>query len=144
MSKNILVSVDGTTADDRAIKYALDNFPDANITTIHTIDTTKFVYDVGGGGLAPIGMWCDELLRRADIIHESAQTLADSYGVQLNSVTRIGRPASEILKYTEEEDIEHIVVGESDSMGIRHIIFGSTAQTVTRSAAVPVTVTPQV
>jgi hypothetical protein len=48
---NVLVAVDGSPLAERTLTYALENFPDATITTIYVINPVEPVIDVEAGGL---------------------------------------------------------------------------------------------
>jgi len=62
-------------------------------------------------------------------------------------VTRVevlrGDPAEEIIKYSESEEIDLIVMGTHGRKGLEKVIFGSVADQVVKNSAVPVmTVNP--
>ncbi len=53
---------------------------------------------------------------------------------------RAGHPCDEILKVAEEEDVDLILLGNSDRRGLGWVISGSVANEVRRRSAVPVLV----
>jgi nucleotide-binding universal stress UspA family protein len=57
-------------------------------------------------------------------------------------VTVDGTPATQILRYTEEADIDLIIMGTHGRTGLAHIVMGSVAEHVLRHAARPVLTVP--
>lgn len=53
-------------------------------------------------------------------------------------IIRSGDPAAEIMKTTESEDIDLVVMGTHGYKGLEHAIFGSVAEKVVKNSAVPV------
>ncbi|MDS0300197.1 universal stress protein [Halogeometricum sp. S1BR25-6] len=140
MSGKILVATDGSPLAERAVRYAVETFPDASVTTIHVIDPVDAVIAAEAGGLPEAEVWFDDARERAAAIHEAAEAIAAEYGVELDSATVVGRPGREILDYAEEHDIDQIVVGSHGRRGLDRAIFGSVAETVMRRGRRPVTV----
>jgi nucleotide-binding universal stress UspA family protein len=54
------------------------------------------------------------------------------------TASRMGVPANEIVRFAEEESIELIIMGTHGWTGFRHLILGSTAENVVRTASCPV------
>lgn len=61
-------------------------------------------------------------------------------GVDVETILTTGRPARRILETVETADVDHVVMGNRGRSGIRRVLFGSVAETVTRRASVPVTI----
>ena len=51
---------------------------------------------------------------------------------------RTGAPAEEIARVVDEESIDLVVMGTHGATGLRHLILGSTAENVVRTANCPV------
>ncbi len=58
--------------------------------------------------------------------------------VRLTQVVRSGHPASEIRKFSQEENVDLIVMATHGRTGVRHALLGSVAEKVVRLSAVPV------
>jgi nucleotide-binding universal stress UspA family protein len=58
--------------------------------------------------------------------------------VPLRVTVAVGEPAEEILRVAREEWIDLIVMGTHGRTGVRHLLFGSVAEEVTRQAPCPV------
>ena len=140
MPDSVLVAFDGSPPSERALTYAVENFPNATITATYVINPIDSIVDVESGGLPVAEQWYDDAQERATAIQTTARTLAADHGVELNTVTGVGKPAREILEYAAEHDIDQIVMGSHGRSGIDRAILGSVAEAVTRRARVPVTI----
>jgi nucleotide-binding universal stress UspA family protein len=140
MPDMILVPLDGSPLAGRALRYAVENFPTASVTTIYVINPVDSIFVAETGGLPAADEWYEKAQNRAAAIHEDARAIADEYDVELTTVTEVGRPAHEILDYADEHGIDQIIMGSHGRDGIERAILGSVAETVTRSGQRPVTV----
>jgi nucleotide-binding universal stress UspA family protein len=140
MSETILVPLDGSPLAGRALRYAVENFPTASVTTIYVINPVDSIFVAETGGLPAADEWYEKAQNRAAAIHEDARAIADEYDVELTTVTEVGRPAHEILDYADEHGIDQIIMGSHGRDGIERAILGSVAETVTRSGQQPVTI----
>jgi nucleotide-binding universal stress UspA family protein len=140
MPDNVLVAFDGSSLSERALTYALETFPDATITTLYVINPVDSVIDVEAGGLPIAEDWYDNAQERARTIHTTATDLAAEHDTDLDTSTEIGRPATAILEYADDNNIDQIVIGSHGRSGIDRALLGSVAETVTRRAQIPVTV----
>jgi len=57
---------------------------------------------------------------------------------EVKTCCRIGIPARDIVRMAEEEQVDLIVMGTHGWTGLRHLILGSTAENVVRTAKCPV------
>lgn len=78
-------------------------------------------------------------------VEENARTALDAVGdecrKQVADVTvhsRTGIPASEIVLFAREESVDLIIMGTHGRTGFSHLLVGSTAETVVRTAHCPV------
>ena len=53
---------------------------------------------------------------------------------------RVGRPATEIVAFTELPGVDLVVMGTRGQTGVRRLVFGSTAEEVARLSSAPVMV----
>ncbi len=85
----------------------------------------------------------------AEVIKDAENNLATlsesilSDDVTPRLVVRLGRPAEEILKVAEEEDVDAICIATHGRTGLAHIVFGSVAQRVVRRAQCVVVTVPR-
>lgn len=132
MSRTILVPIDDSERSTEALKFALENDPDARFVVIHVHEP---VY-----GESLVGQ--DEEEADADALFEEARSIAEEYGVELETVTDKGKrtPSEAIVEYAENNPVEKIVIGSHGREGASRVLLGSVAENVTRESPVPVTV----
>lgn len=58
--------------------------------------------------------------------------------VEVRGISRVGYPAEEIIRYSNENDISLVLVSRHGQSGIRQWVLGSTADKVIRASRVPV------
>jgi nucleotide-binding universal stress UspA family protein len=58
--------------------------------------------------------------------------------MEVSAHSRAGAPAEEIVRFAEEHSADLIIMGTHGWTGVRHLILGSTAENVVRSAHCPV------
>ena len=63
-------------------------------------------------------------------------------GTKFRIVTKSGREAEEIIKFSKNEKVDLIVMGTHGRTGIEHVILGSVAEKVIQHSAFPVFVIP--
>ena len=140
MSKRVLVPIDGSEQSDVALDHALKEFSEDDITVLHVIDPADAGYN------APVGIpggseeWYEAAREDARILFDEAQSVADEYGVTLDTAEELGRPSRTIVEFAEENGFDQIVMGSHGRSGVSRILLGSVAETVVRRATVPVTV----
>jgi nucleotide-binding universal stress UspA family protein len=140
MPVNVLVAIEGSPLSERALRYAIETFPNASITSIYVINPIDSIVDVEAGGLQVAEGWYEDAKAEATRIHTTATDLAAEREPELVTVTEVGKPAKAILEYAADHDIDQIVMGSHGRSGIERALLGSVAETVTRRARIPVTV----
>lgn len=141
MARQILVPVDGSSQAREAFEYALEEFPNDAFVALTVLNPNE----VSAGG-TEMGMvsytneWMEIEEQRAEERFEEIQAIADERDRPLETETTLGRPASAIVEYAEEHDIDQIVMGSHGRDGVTRILLGSVAETVVRRAPCPVTV----
>lgn len=135
----ILTAVDFSESSDHAFEYALTlarQFQ-AELTVLHVINEPV---DLRGFYVPHISF---EQLEKE--IEEGAEKMMETFcqtrmGGFTGYTTAIttGIPYEEILRKAQESGTSLIVMGTHGRTGIDHLIFGSTAERVVRSAACPV------
>lgn len=142
MSKRIVVPVDDSDRSVDALEFAVDEFPDAEITALHVLDPGDFYAATGvdGGAMANYEQIYERHEQQADRILENAVDLAADRGVEIDTDRVIGGISRSIVDYVEEHDADQIVVGSHGRTGASRILLGSVAETVARRSPVPVTI----
>jgi nucleotide-binding universal stress UspA family protein len=86
-----------------------------------------------------------ELIRRIDVIKKDAMERLKRFGdtrqTSFRPLIREGNPAKEIVKVSEEEGIDLIVMGKKGLSALEKLFIGSVANQVLRSSKVPMLLT---
>lgn len=130
---HVLVPTDGSEQAAAALEYAFDLFPEGDITVLSVVEVTTFPDD-------PRKTPTEAAEDHAEEALQTAQDLAEEHGRSVYTATVHQSAASGIIDYTEDNDIDHIVMGSKGQSGLTRILLGSVAETVVRRAPVPVTV----
>jgi len=138
MTDRLLVPLDGSPQSQEALGYALETFPDATIVLAHVL--TPVDGGVGPDGLLvdPSGVVADQQERAEELFDEAEEIAGDDRTIERELLA--GRPATEIVSYAKEHDIDGIVMGSHGRDGAARLLLGSVSETVVRRSPVPVTV----
>ncbi|WP_137290568.1 universal stress protein [Natronorubrum halophilum] len=140
MPDRILVPVDGSNRSDEALEYAIETFPDAEITALHVVE-------LGQGDLGTFSGMRGDIpgdeaeLERSEAILEAARERGDEHGVEIETERGRGRPDRLIVARSDDGDYDLIVIGSHGRDGLARVLLGSVAEKVTRRSPVPVLVT---
>jgi len=140
MASRILVPIDDSDHASQALKYALDNYPDAEITVLHVVGVPSMMMGEATG-LALEDDISEAAAKRAKPIFKRAREIADERGREISTVVGIGHPARQILDRAEEYDA--IVLGAHGadwSRATRRFLVGNVTETVSKRAPVPVVI----
>ena len=139
--KNILVATDFSTAADTALTYgrALARTFAATLHVVHVVgDASSLAYGADGY----VATLPDLQLE----IEDAARTQLDNLLVDSDerplptrrTLLRSNAPAAVIVDYAGREDIDLIVTGTHGRGAIAHLLLGSVAERVIRTAQCPV------
>ena len=138
MVSRILVPMDDSEFAERALKYALDNFPNAEISVLHVVGVPSPMM-----GEASALMLEDDLeeaaANRAEPVFERARELAAEHDRSVDTIVGLGHPARNILD--RAADFDTIVIGshgEDWHNAPRQYLIGNIAETVSKRAPIPV------
>lgn len=137
MGQNILVPVDDSECSKTGLKYAIENFPDADITALHAMEG-------GGGDLIGMGSGGAEIPDEemvedhAERILTAASSLAEEEGKDIDTVEIRGRPDRAIVKHAKDADYDLVVMGSHGRDSAARVLLGSVAEKVVRRAPIPV------
>lgn len=138
MGDRILVPYDGSNSSEAALRFSFEKFPDANVVVLHVVE--PFAEHTEAGSEAYRGEWGETAGEYATETLERAKDIATEYDRDVETAWRYGRPGNTILEYTEEETIDHVVMGSHGRSGLDRLLLGSVAETTMRRSPVPVTV----
>ena len=132
--KRILAPTDFSEYSDAAIDYACalaDKF-DSQLHLLHVLEVHASSTPVFGAGLA-----FNPRVRESRTAADKALEQVAS-GRAAVRATAEGPTFLEILRYAKENNIDIIVMGTHGRSGLAHVMLGSVAERVVRTAACPV------
>jgi nucleotide-binding universal stress UspA family protein len=141
--QRVLVATDFSAASESAFRTALDMCArlGASLCIMHVFECAEMAKpDTGGLLLEMQGLreHCQEDLH--DMCRQAGHA-----GVKCETILLEGMAANSILEALEEKEIDLAVLGTNALHGFERLVFGSTAETVLRTATCPVlTVGPRV
>jgi nucleotide-binding universal stress UspA family protein len=138
MIDHVLVPMDHSPLARRALEFALDVHPTAELTVLHVVDYVEESY--GAEMLLGREELRERATARADRLFEEATDLAAEYDRTLTTVTEFGDPARTIVDYVDAADVDLVVMGSHGRSVVSRVLVGDTAHTVVQRASVPVTV----
>ncbi len=136
--ENLLLPTDGSEGAEFAIDWGLylAREYDAAVHTVYSVDTGRFV---GGTEMADIH---DALERAGQAALETVRERARDAGVSANASLGTGPAARMIRSYSQEHDIDLIVMGTHGRSGIERYLIGSVTEAVVRHSDLPVCCVP--
>ena len=151
MSKRILVAVDGSDKATEALQFAVDQWPDAEVTALHVINPADSTTGAEGGFPGAVDQWYDSATQRGERILRKAAEAVDR---EVDTRLEVGRPTATILAVAggdaavgdedgsegTAEPFDHVVLASRGRTGLSRVVLGSVAEGVVRRAEVPVTV----
>jgi len=122
---------------ERALEYALENHPDAEITVLHVAGTPSLM---GGtaAGLALEGDTNEAAEEKAEAVFDRARDAAAEHGAEVATEVGMGHPARVILN--RADDFDAVVIGTHSGSLTDRLFVGNVAKKVAHQASVPVTV----
>ena len=141
MFTSILVPTDFSDPSDAALDYArgLAATFGAALHVLHVMEAPFTAGPLGtGGALAEAPVLYTELFARARGALARRVSAADR--TRLNATTEIvaGRSANCIVEYAIDRHVDLIVMGTHGRTGMAHLLMGSVAEKVVRTAPCPV------
>ncbi len=138
MASRILVPMDDSEPAGQALEYALDNFPDADVSVLHVVGVPSPMMGEATG-LALADDLEEAAAERAEPVFERAREIATERDREIDTMVGIGHPARNIIARAENYDT--IVLGAHGadrSRAIRRFLVGNVAETVSKRAPIPV------
>jgi nucleotide-binding universal stress UspA family protein len=138
--KNILVATDFSEAADQALSYGRE-FARAFKAALHVLNVTDDVYMRLGGDayttvLPDLQKDVEETARRR---LEALLIDNDPNPIRVQgAVTTSASPAAAIVQYARESNVDLIIVGTHGRGAVAHLLMGSVAERVVRTAPCPV------
>lgn len=137
MTTRVLVPMDDSEMAERALTYALETHPDAEITVLHVVGEPSMMMGKATG-LAMEGDFEEAAKERANEIFERARELAAEHDIEIETDIGYGSPAKVILNRVEVFDV--VVIGTHGGSLADRLLVGNVSEKIFRRSPVPVTV----
>lgn len=132
---NILVGLDGSPAAQTALDFGADlaSHYDAELHVVSVVQLPEIVDDIE----------TEAIIDKAEAAtHDILEGVAGRYpGVRVVTAAKIGHPAEHLLRYADEHDIDHIVLGHRGRSIFDRWLLGSVSRRVVAYAHCTVTIT---
>jgi nucleotide-binding universal stress UspA family protein len=137
--QKIVVGTDFSDASARALDYACDlaRALSASIDLVHAVDVPAITLPIEGAVMST----ADHVAKLSIDAQAQLDTVLAgraNRGVALRGHVRTGVADSELVSYAEEVGADLIVVGTHGRTGVAHVLLGSVAERVVRTARCPV------
>lgn len=130
--------MDDSAHAEHALEYALDNFPEADVSVLHVVGVPSGMM----GEVTALSL-ADDIEEaageRAEPVFERAREIATEHGREIDTLVGIGHPARTIIDRAEQYDT--IVIGAHGAdwnRATHRFLVGNIAETVSKRAPVPV------
>ena len=122
----------------QALEYALDNFPNADVSVVHVVGVPSPMMGEATG-LALADDLEEAAAERAEPVFERAREVAAERGREIDTVVGLGHPARDIVDRAEDYDTVVLGAHGADwSRTTRRFLVGNVAETVSKRAPIPV------
>ena len=141
MFERIMIATDGSKHSERAAKWGIElaKCSGGTIITVYVADTGRLSHLPEDMALASIR---DLLLREGEEATEQIEKMVNQAGLVCIKKVLEGNPGEELLRFSEEEGADLIVMGACGRTGLDKFLLGSVAEKVVRAAKVPVLTVP--
>lgn len=139
MTRHVLVPVDGSSPARAALEFACERYPDARLTLLYVVDPmAEYSRHRAFPGYVDEDEFRTERQKGEAILESLLEDVPDDVAVE--TALEAGEPARTIVAYADDHEVDGIVVGSHGREGPARYLLGSTAESVVRRSAVPVTV----
>ena len=137
MISRVLVPMAGAEMGERALRYALEAHPDADITVLHVVGEPSAM--LGQATSLALSDDVEETAREyAREVLEHAEGVAAEYDAEIDTEVQTGRPGRAIV--ARAADFDTVVIGSHAGKFVNRLFVGNVAKTVFQRSPVPVTV----
>jgi len=139
MYERVLIPLDGSEVAESILPFAekVAGPLDAEVVLLRVVEPVSPVEAMGAAGVAiPDTLFLRELAAK-DYLTALAKGL-ETKGLRVRTALRVGTPAAEIVAAAADEKADLIAMTTHGRSGFRRVLFGSVAESVLRSAEVPV------
>lgn len=137
MTTRVLVPMDDSEMAERALRFALEHHPTADVTVLTVVGTPSSML----GGATTLALE-DDVEEAADELAEEtlqrAESVAAEFDTTIETDVHVGHPVRAILNRTDDYDV--VVLGSHSGTLAERLFVGNVAEKVMRQSPIPVTV----
>jgi nucleotide-binding universal stress UspA family protein len=144
MFKKILVPLDGSELSESALTNVIDLTMDCHALEVILMRIREPLDPNVIGTLdAKVAVELDQAYRdeAAGYLDKIVANLKKK-GITAKTEVLSGNPAEEIIKYSQKNNVDLIIMSTRGRSGISRLVFGSVAEKVIRNSTVPVLIKP--
>lgn len=139
MISRVLVPMDGSEMSERALEYALEAYPDADITVLRVVGEPSPMWGEATG--LSLADDLDEMAaEHAQPTFDRASEIAERAGddAELETDVQLGTPVRAIINCADDYDT--VVIGTHGGSVAERLFVGNVAEKVVRRSPVPVVI----
>lgn len=139
MTSRVLVPMDGSEMSELALEYALEIYPDVELTVLHVVGEPSAMF--GKATELALADDVEEAMdEHAKAVFDRAQEIAAEEGREADLETKVvlGHPVRAIVN--RAGDYDAVVIGSHGGTLAERLFVGNVAEKVFRRSPVPVTV----
>ncbi|WP_128905059.1 universal stress protein [Halorubrum amylolyticum] len=137
MISRVLVPMDESKMAERALRFALEAHPDAEIVVLHVVGQPSSMMG-SAAGLALADDTEEAAAEQANDLLEHACEIAAESGIEIATEVMAGHPARAVVDASEGFDV--VVIGSHSGSLADRLLVGNIAEKIVRGSASPVTV----
>jgi universal stress protein A len=141
--KTILCPTDFSPCSEAAVSYAVDLAVrlGASVKLVHVFQVPIYVgWEDGPAALAATTQFLDESRKRATALLDALRAKCAARGVNVSAQQVDGLPHAKIAELSQQADM--VIMGTHGRTGVSHLMLGSVAERVVRTARCPVMTVP--
>ena len=144
MSETILVGIDGTEENRRAIDYAVNwaKKSKANIILAYVIKWSPYTFQTAEENERRHKRREEDIQFARERVLDPMLESLESEGIEITGDVRHGQVADSLIYIAKKQGATDIVVGRIGESGLTTLIFGSVVAKLIQLTTIPVTIVP--
>jgi nucleotide-binding universal stress UspA family protein len=144
MSEKILVGVDGTEDNRRAVNYAVNwaKKSKAKLILVYVVKWSPFTFQTAEENEERHKRRQEEINIAQERVLEPLLESLESEGLEITGLVRHGEVADSLIYIAKKHGATDIVVGRIGESGVKTLIFGSVVAKLIQISHIPVTIVP--
>jgi nucleotide-binding universal stress UspA family protein len=144
MSETILVGIDGSEENRRAVDYAVNwaKKSKAKVVLTYVIKWSPYTFQTPEENEARHNRREEEIQTVRERVLEPMLESLESEGIEISGVVHHGQVADSLIYIAKKHAATDIVVGRIGESGVKTLLFGSVVAKLIQLTHIPVTIVP--